>query len=241
MSSTRALPPGQYPLDEFPRFGLPQFAGRFPKDLSRIQLDVGGDVEKPATISRELEGLRRVEQTSDFHCVTTWSYLSARWSGFRFSDFFEQIILPHSRPSRDARFVVFRGQDGYRSSLPLDDLLADDVLLADTLNGRPLTIDNGAPLRLVAPAHYGYKNPKHLSGVEFWLDDRNYRPAAFRFMDHPRARVALEERGRGIPGRVLRYLYRPSVRPGIFLFRRALRQHLGGNAPSGGKAPAALP
>jgi hypothetical protein len=66
------------------------------------------------------------------------------------------------------------------------------------------------------------------------LDDRNYRPAAFRFMDHPRARVALEERGRGIPGRVLRYLYRPSVRPGIFLFRRALRQHLGVDAPSGG-------
>jgi len=70
--------------------------------------------------------------------------------------------------------------------------MLEGEVLSRTVEGRPLTIDNGAPLRLVAPAHYGYKNPKHLSGVEFWLDDRNYRPAAFRFMDHPRARVALE-------------------------------------------------
>src|SRR5438105_15851319 len=104
MSSDKTLPPGQYPIDEFPRFGLPQFAGRLPTSASRIQLDVGGDVEEPATMSLELEGLPRVEQTSDFHCVTTWSYLSARWSGFRFSDFFAQIILPLSRPSHDARF-----------------------------------------------------------------------------------------------------------------------------------------
>src|SRR5437879_5730332 len=185
MSTDRTLPPGQRAVSEFPRFGLPQFAGRFPKELNRIELRIGGDVETPATISRELEGLPRVEQVSDFHCVTTWSHLSVRWSGYRFSDFFQQIVVPRSRPAHDARFVVLRGQDKYRSSLPLDDLLADDVLLADRLNGQPLGIEHGAPLRLIAPAHYGYKSVKHLSAVELWRDDRSYHPVTFKFIEHP--------------------------------------------------------
>jgi DMSO/TMAO reductase YedYZ molybdopterin-dependent catalytic subunit len=226
MSDPTKLPPGQYELHQFPRFGLTQFANRFPEETRRIQLEILGDVGESITVAGELRDLPRVEQTSDFHCVTTWTRRSLRWSGVRFSDFFERIVVPRARPQPDATFVVFRGQDGYRSSLPLADLLADSVLLADSLNGEPLPMEHGAPLRLVAPAHYGYKNPKHVCAVEFWRDDRHYRSSALRFMDHPRARVALEERGRGVPGWLLRYLYRPMVRPGIWLFRRALRRHL---------------
>ena len=122
-------------------------------------------------------------------------------------------------------FVLLRCQDGYRTNLPLQDLLAADVLLADALNGEPLPIEHGAPLRLVAPAHYAYKSVKHLSRIEFWRDDRRWRPAGFRFMDHSRARVALEERGRGVPGWLLRHLYRPLVGPTIERFRRAMDQH----------------
>jgi DMSO/TMAO reductase YedYZ molybdopterin-dependent catalytic subunit len=159
--------------------------------------------------------------------VTTWTRRSQRWSGFRFADFFERIVVPRTRPQPEATFVVLRGQDGYAASLPLADLLADSVLLADTLNGEPLTIAHGAPLRLIAPAHYGYKNAKHISGIELWREGRRrYRSGALPFMDHPRARVAFEERGRGVPGWILRYLYRPLVRPGIHVFRRALDRHL---------------
>lgn len=205
---------------------MSRFANRFPKDTRQIQLKITGDVDESVTVSDELRDLPRVDQTSDFHCVTTWTKRSLRWSGFLFSDLFERIVVPRVRPQRDATFVILRCQDGYRVSLPLVDLLADTVLFADTLNGEPLTIEHGAPLRLVAPAHYGYKNAKHVRAVEFWRDDRQYRSAAFRFMDHPRARVALEERGRGVPGWLLRYLYRPFVRPTIRQFRRALEQHL---------------
>lgn len=227
MTGKTGLPPGQYELDEFPRFGLAQFANRFPKETRQIQLTLTGDVDESTTVSNELRDLPRVEQTSDFHCVTTWTRRSLRWSGFRFADFFERIVVPRARPQPAATFVILRCQDGFAASLPLADLLADTVLLADTLNGEPLTIAHGAPLRLVAPAHYGYKNAKHISGVEFWRDDRRrYRSAAFRFMVHPRARVAFEERGRGVPGWILRYLYRPLVGPGIRQFRRALDQHL---------------
>ncbi len=123
-------------------------------------------------------------------------------------------------------FVILRCQDGYTTSLPLSDLLAGDVLLADGLADGPLPVEHGAPLRLVAPAHYGYKNAKHVCGVEFRRDDRHVPSAPFRFMNHPRGRVALEERGTGVPGPVLRYLYRPLIRPTIWLFRRALDRHL---------------
>lgn len=224
------LPPGQYELDEFPRFGLSQFANRFPKETRQISLKITGDVDESITVADELRHLPRVDQTSDFHCVTTWTRCSLRWSGFRFSDFYERIVVPRARPQQDATFVILRCQDGYAASLPLADLLADSVLFAERLNGELLHIEHGAPLRLVAPAHYGYKSAKHVYGVEFWHDDRNYRSAAFRFMDHPRARVAFEERGRGVPGWFLRYLYRPLVRPTIRQFRRALDRHLGGKS-----------
>ena len=226
MSGAKELPPGQFEIEELPRFGLPQFSHRFPRETARVQVAIRGDVEQSILIEDELRSLPRVEQQSDFHCVTTWTRRSLRWSGFRFADFYERIVVPRARPRDDARFIILRCQDGYRTSMPLSDLMAPDVLLVDRLDGKPLPIAHGAPLRLVAPAHYGYKNAKHLRGIEFWRDEREYRSASLWFMDHPRARVSLEERGRGVPGWLLGYLYRPLVRPTIRRFRRGLQHHL---------------
>src|SRR3989304_1309417 len=119
MSDKTKLPPGQYELDQFPRFGLSQFANRSPKEPRQVYLKITGDVEESITVSDELRHLPRVDQTSDFHCVTTWTRRSLRWSGFRFSDFYERIVIPRTRPQQDTHFVLFRGQDGYASSLPL--------------------------------------------------------------------------------------------------------------------------
>jgi len=222
LSGVRELPTGQREIGVFPRFGLTQFARRFPRDPTTLTLDIQGAVEQTVTIAEELRALPRVDQVSDFHCVTTWSYRAARWSGFRFADFYRQLVVPRAHPHPNARVVVFRCRDGYAQSLPLDDLMADDVLLADRLDGQPLDLAHGAPLRLVAPSHYGYKNPKHLRAVELWGDDRRFRWPGLRFMDHPRARVAFEERGRGVPGWLLRALYRPLVNATIQRFRDAL-------------------
>jgi DMSO/TMAO reductase YedYZ molybdopterin-dependent catalytic subunit len=226
MDTRKTIPPGQFEIDEFPRFGLNRFANRFPTETGRAVVIVGGDVECPISVQDELGKLPRIEQVSDFHCVTTWTRRSLRWGGVRFRDFYERIVVPLARLRADAQFVILRCQDGFVTSLPAADLLADDVLLADKLDGRPLSIAHGAPLRLVAPAHYGYKNAKHLNCVEFWRDDRQYRRASFWFMDHPRARVALEERGQGVPGWLLRYLYRPLVGPTYRRFQRALERYM---------------
>ena len=224
-SVKRKLPPGQKVREDFPRFGLPQFVNRFPDQPEVINIRVHGELEQPFVLSAELEDLTRVDQTSDFHCVTTWSCQGLRWSGYRFSELYQSLIARHVE-SAAVNTVVFRCQDGYKVSFLLADLLADGVLLADTLNGEKLTIEHGAPIRLVAPAHYGYKSAKHISGIELVQNLSNYRAAALNFMEHPRARVEFEERGKYFPGWLMRYLYRPLVKRTVKSYRVALQRYL---------------
>lgn len=215
-------PPGQQYRSDFPRFGLSQFAHRFPEQIKDRTIKLEGVLNHSLILRDELE---RVNQTSDFHCVTTWSASGLQWSGYRFSDLFEQIVQPLVKPDATVRLVVFRSQDGYRSVLPLEDLLAADVLLADRLNGEALTIAHGAPIRLVAPQHYGYKSAKHVNRIEFLQTLDNYKPASLKFMEHPRARVAQEERGIGFPGWLLRVAYRPLINSTVKTFQQALSKH----------------
>ncbi len=193
-----------------------------------MALEVRGEGAASCTVGvPELESIPRREQSSDFHCVTTWTAVGLRWSGWLFADVWRQLILPRCASAADCNFVVLKARDGYVTSLLLADLLHGDVLLADRLDGRPLDVAHGAPLRLIAPKHYGYKNVKHLSAIECHRARVPYRAAGFAFMDHPRARVAEEERGRGIPAVLLRSIYRPLVGSTIRRFAHALTKQAG--------------
>lgn len=218
---TPPLPHGQIELPEFPRFGLGKFA-RFRFATTPATIEICGDAAHRLTFYMGTSDLPRVDQIADFHCVTTWSVRNLRWSGIRFLDFYREFVEPQARPHADVKHAVFRGRDGYACSLPIVDLLNPDVLLADHLNGAPLSPQHGAPVRLVAPAHYGYKSVKHICTIELCRDLRTYRfPRPYpRWMDHPRARVAYEERGVGMPAWLLRPLYRLLIPSTIRRFRR---------------------
>ncbi len=226
VNASSCLPPGQRESATFPRFGLTPFAARFPHETAAKVFDVEGDVHANIRVADAFTRLPRVTQTGDFHCVTTWTHRAVEWSGIRFADLHRDIILPQAQPAADSTFVLLKAQDGYRTSLPLADLLNEDVLLADQLNGKPLGIEHGAPLRLIAPAHYGYKSVKHLKSIGYWQNERMYRPPLLKFMDHPRGRVAMEERGRWFPGWLLRHAYRPLIGRTAARFQRELDQHL---------------
>lgn len=219
------LPPGQYESDIFPRFGISTYANRFPTVLDKLELTICGEGIEDHVLSNELEVFPRVEQTSDFHCVTTWSKTSQVWSGMRFNDFFEKLVKPKFSNSKDLKFVVLKGQDGYKTSMYLEDLIQNDVMLADHLNGEPLNIEHGAPLRMIVPAHYGYKNLKHINRIEFYTKKKKIKQGLLGFMDHPRARVAKEERAVGGPGWFFRYLYRPLVRSTVKEFDEAMKNY----------------
>jgi len=212
------LPPGQKESDVFPRFGLPQYANRFPKEVDKIRFSIGGDLEE-FEISEELLSLPRTSQTSDFHCVTTWSKLNLNWSGYKFNDFYTTLILP--KVSHKITFVVLKAQDGYKTSLPLIDLMQQNVLIADQLDNQPLTIEHGTPIRIIAPDHYGYKNLKHIKAIEFYAEKQIVKQGFLSFMDHPRARVAHEERASKGPGIIFRWLYQFGIKSTIRDFEKA--------------------
>ena len=217
------LPPGQRAIASFPRFGLPRFANRFPGKPEVVRFELSNDGRVVGEVGPDRWGaLPRTIQLSDLHCVTTWSSLGHRWEGGGFRDFCTAFALDQADQDR---LVVFRGSDGYHAALPLVDLLQPEVLLADRLDGAPLPVAHGAPLRLVAPAHYGYKNVKHIERIEFGVHPGRYRPAGPDFIMHPRARVAVEERGVGFPGWLLRRAYRPLIAPTIKRCAEALEMY----------------
>jgi DMSO/TMAO reductase YedYZ molybdopterin-dependent catalytic subunit len=152
-----------------------------------------------------------VTKEADFHCVTSWSKLGLQWGGVQFSTFYAQRIQPYITGSAPIVGVILGAQDGYRTTMLLEDLLVEDVLLADQLNGQALPIEHGAPLRVIAPKHYAYKSLKHLAKIEFCASVPQVKHGLMALLDHPRARVAVEERGRGLPGWLLRRLYRPFI------------------------------
>lgn len=203
--------PGQKVRNDFPRFGLPKYANRFPSDPGDRSITIEVNGKGRIKIDDVLAELPRITLQADFHCVTTWTYEGAEWGGVKFKDFFETHIQALDIDEPRLAGAVLCAQDGYRTSLLLKDLLLDDVILADTLDGQPLSIEHGAPLRLVAPSHYGYKNLKHLKRIEFHSVPPEIKRGISAFLDHPRARVSKEERGRWVPGWILRYFYRQLI------------------------------
>ena len=64
----------------------------------------------------------------------------------------------------------FHCADGYTTSLTLDEVSGDDVLLAYRLNGEPLEEGTGFPLRLVVPSKYGYKSALWVVRIRFTVE-----------------------------------------------------------------------
>jgi DMSO/TMAO reductase YedYZ molybdopterin-dependent catalytic subunit len=154
------LPPGQREAKGTP---LRQI-GAIPKtNLNRWRLEVYGEVEKPTTFSfEELKAKPTIVSVSDFHCVEGWSILDNKWEGAPFKAITEIV-----KPKENAIYVTFECDDGYTTSLPLSELLEDNVLLAYKLNDKPLPSERGGPLRLIIPSKYAYKSPKWIRKIKF--------------------------------------------------------------------------
>jgi DMSO/TMAO reductase YedYZ molybdopterin-dependent catalytic subunit len=230
------LPPGQRPVEGFPRFGthLHRPAPAIPDDHA---IEVSGAVAEAFALPlAELARLPRREVTADFHCVAGWSAISLRWEGVAFKTFYSEIIEPTLDRAAPVTHVVFAGLDGYRSVATIEDTLKDDVLIAENLDGRPLDSDHGAPVRLVSPSQYGFISTKHLTRIELHASepsDANKSLVDRLLEEHPRSRVWEEERHGRLPGWSVRPIYRLLIPPIRFLSARGrqrtvARERLGG-------------
>jgi DMSO/TMAO reductase YedYZ molybdopterin-dependent catalytic subunit len=159
------LPPGQRLVKNWPVLDLGVQPDVRPEAWT---LEVAGLVENPVTWTwADFQAQPQVESVSDIHCVTAWSRYDNRWTGVSVLHLLDVV-----RPKPEARHVVLESHDGYDTNIPLDRFADDDVLLAATWEGKPITREHGGPVRLVLPKLYLWKSAKWLKRIEFLAEDR---------------------------------------------------------------------
>jgi DMSO/TMAO reductase YedYZ molybdopterin-dependent catalytic subunit len=159
------VPPGQSVTRGWPILDL----GRKPVvPLSQWELVVDGAVEEPLRLKwQDFMNLPQMKDTSDFHCVTTWSKLDVEWEGVSLG-----TVLALAKPLPSATHLMTYGYDGYTTNLPLEEALKDDVLLVHTAEGKPLPAEHGGPVRIITPQLYAWKGAKWIHRLELLTRDR---------------------------------------------------------------------
>jgi DMSO/TMAO reductase YedYZ molybdopterin-dependent catalytic subunit len=154
------VPPGQHLVKDRPVLHY----GNVPKlDASTWEFHISGLVDYEKTLSyTEFKALPKVKVFSDIHCVTTWSKLDNLWEGPS-----SKTVVGLVKIKPEAKFVIVHGAGGFTTNLPLDDFLADDVLFTLMHDGKPLSAEHGAPVRLIVPRLYFWKSAKWATGIEF--------------------------------------------------------------------------
>ena len=111
-----------------------------------------------------VQALPRVEMVTELKCIEGWSTI-VHWAGARLADFARKYGL-------DGRYVSMATPDGgYYVGLDRASALHPQTLLCYEMNGRPLSLEHGAPLRLVTPVKYGIKHIKRIGSLQF-TDER---------------------------------------------------------------------
>ena len=136
-------------------------------DKDTYELVVDGLVGTPLTLS--YEDLQAYDQRSwlmDLDCVEGWGF-TAKWTGPSLAR-----ILDDAQVDPSAVIAIFHTADvpdGY-TSLRLDYILQNDILLALKLNDITLPAERGFPFQVVAKSKYGYKWAKWVTRIELSAD-----------------------------------------------------------------------
>jgi sulfoxide reductase catalytic subunit YedY len=191
------------------------YAGALTTTPWTVQVD--GMVDKPGTydLGDLISGMTMEERIYRFRCVEAWSMIIP-WQGFQLSALltklgvqagakyvgFETLVRPEEMPGQQMGILDWPYVEGLR----LDEAMHPLTLIATGLYGQPLPNQNGAPIRLVVPWKYGFKNIKAI--VRITLTDtqpactwNKMAPQEYGFyanvnpqVDHPRWSQASERR-----------------------------------------------
>jgi len=173
--------------------GIPEVA------TDRWEISIEGLVARPRTVDlADLRQLRQHRVTSVHECagnplrttVPQRRVGAVQWGGALLAD-----VLDLAGPGPAARFVISSGcdhgtfagahHDRYEKDLPLTALDSSEVLVATHINGRPMPVERGGPVRLVVPGYYGTNSTKWLTRLALSTDRS---PSAFTttfYMDPP--------------------------------------------------------
>jgi len=120
------------------------------------------------TYDEVLNTYQHYKKVVTLDCVEGWS-VTILWEGLLLSEF-----LTEAEPLADAEVVIFHAYDGYTTSLPIDYIIDNDILIAYKMNDVVLPPERGFPFQLVAESKWGYKWIKWITEIEL-SDDVDYR------------------------------------------------------------------
>ena len=139
-------------------------------DIETYQLEITGLVEEPVSHSYDevIENYKHYKKVVTLDCVEGWS-VNILWEGVLVRELVEK-----AKPLPEAKVIIFHAYDGYTTSLPLDYIMNNDILMAYMMNEITIPPERGFPFELVAESKWGYKWIKWIVGIEL-SDDVNYR------------------------------------------------------------------
>ena len=156
--------------------GGDDYAAQLAAGFADWRLAVDGLVARPLSLSlAELRRLPARSQITRHDCVEGWSAVGG-WTGVPVG-----LLLAAAQPLPAARYVVFHCADNlqgepakgggqspgqYYESLDLVDARHPQTILAYAMNGAPLPVPHGAPLRLRVERQLGYKQAKYVRRME---------------------------------------------------------------------------
>lgn len=154
----------------------------YPKSLAAKKVRVNSDIgmktnqstwellikkKDGSTFSVNLEAIKTLPKTEivfDFKCVEGWDQVSW-WGGVKFSDF---IAHYHLEEEVSLQYAGLATPDGeYYVGIDMPSATHPQTILAYEMNGEPLPLEHGYPLRLIIPVKYGIKNLKRIGSISF--------------------------------------------------------------------------
>jgi len=120
------------------------------------------------TYDEVLNRYQHYKKVVTLDCVEGWS-ATILWEGVLVRD-----LLAEAEPLANAEVLIFHAYDGYTTSLPIDYIMDNDILMAYKMNDVILPPERGFPFQLVAESKWGYKWIKWITEIEL-SDDASYR------------------------------------------------------------------
>ncbi|KAA2281602.1 MAG: molybdopterin-dependent oxidoreductase [Candidatus Nitrosocosmicus sp.] len=133
-------------------------------------LDVNGLIENPIKLSLvDLHKLKKETQITEHSCIQGWTAIG-EWGGLSMD-----YIISVCKPLSQAKYIVFHSYqytNGYQfyEAIPMELAKHPQTILAYEMNGNPLDVPHGAPLRLRVETQLGYKMVKWIKSIEFVSD-----------------------------------------------------------------------
>ncbi len=138
-----------------------------PVDIERYSVEVVSPEKSVLLPLGAFKALPKISTSTEFRCIEGWSE-EISYAGARFSEFLSAYSLGKKPDGKYYSYVGLETPDGeYYVSIDMESMLHEQTVLTYEMNEAPLSLENGAPIRLIIPVKYGIKSLKRIGKIIF--------------------------------------------------------------------------